>query len=501
YRTGDRGRYRPDGVVEILGRMDEQIKIRGIRIELGEVEAALGQHPHVLKAVVMAREDDTGDKRLVAYVVPDPENVVSDLELRPFLAQRLPGYMIPSRFVYLESLPLTPNGKLDRRALPAPDKMGAGENQELESPKNPVEVQLTQIWQVELQLTQIWEDVLGKGAVGLRDNFFDLGGHSLLAMNLAGRIEQKFGIRLSPAALFQAPTVEQLSAMIHKRVACGRQSSLVPIQTRGSGRPFFCVHAMGGTVFSYIDLARSLGSNRPFYGLQSQGYGEEEPLTRIEDMASHYIGQIRSVQAEGPYLLGGWSMGGVVAYEMAQQLTAAGHRVGLLALFDTGTPDSGSDSHPEDEEEFSHQVLSMIAETVGVSWDGYRHADIDEQLKHLLEIADMPKMKDGSFPEQTLMEARRHLRVLQNNMRALTTYAPCPYPGRVTLFKAREGSNGRPLDPENLGLGWEGLATGGLDIRMTSGAHEHMVSAPHVSDLAEQLSRCIEEAVVSDGKE
>jgi amino acid adenylation domain-containing protein len=500
YRTGDRGRYRHDGAVEILGRIDEQVKIRGIRIELGEVEAALGRHPGVLKAVAMVREDETGDKRLVAYVVPGRDNIISEVELRSFLVGRLPGYMTPSRFVLLESLPLTPNGKLDRRALPAPDKKEPGGDEELGSPRNTVEVQLTQVWQVELQLTQIWEGVLGKGPIGLRDNFFDLGGHSLLALYLTGHIEQRFGIRLSPAALFQAPTIEQLSAMIHKQVACGRQPSLVAIQPRGSGRPFFCVHAMGGTVFSYIDLARSLGSDQPFYGLQSQGYGEEEPLTRIEDMASYYIEQIRGVQAEGPYLLGGWSMGGVVAYEMAQQLTAAGHRVGLLALFDTGTPDSEPVSHPEDDEEFSHQVISMIAETVGLAWDGYRHADIDEQLKHLLEIAEMPKSSDGSFPEETLTEARRHLRVLQNNMRALMKYAPRPYPGRVTLFKASEGTNEHPFDPEDLGLGWEELAMGGVDIRMISGTHENMVSAPHVSDLAEQLGRCIGRAVASDGE-
>jgi thioesterase domain-containing protein/acyl carrier protein len=476
------------------------VKIRGVRIELGEIEAALAEVRGVRSAAVVTREDQTGDKRLLAYVVADQEGPNNDYKIRSLLSQRLPAYLVPSRFIFLERLPLTPNGKLDRSALPDPENILPSGNDGILPQRNSVEIQLTQVWQTELQMTELWKSVLGKESLELTDNFFDLGGHSLLALHLSGLIEQRFGMRLPPAALFQAPTIAQLSEMIHRRVASGRQPSLIAIQSRGSRPPFFCVHAMGGTVFSYIDLAQSLPADQPFYGLQSQGYGEEDPLGRIEDMAARYIEEMRGVQPEGPYLVGGWSMGGVVAYEIAQQLVAAGQNVGLLAMFDSGTPNEDPDTHPEDDEAFSFKLLELIAQTVGLSWDGYRHFIVDEQLKHLLEIAGVSKSADGTLPEESLAEARRHMRVIQNNMRAVAMYSPSTYPGRITLFRATGPDEAHWAEEADQTLGWNGLAGGGVDIHLVSGTHESMVNPPHVADLAHQLDACIQSALAREGR-
>ncbi len=499
YFTGDRGRYRPDGAIDIFGRLDHQVKIRGVRIELGGIEAALAEVRGVRAAAVIAREDHPGDKRLLAYVVVDQEGPSREYEIRSSLSQRLPTYLVPSRFIFLDRLPLTPNGKLDRSALPDPMGIHRSENDGIGPERNSVEIQLTQVWQTELQMTELWQSLLGKEPLELTDNFFDLGGHSLLALHLSGLIEQRFGIRLPPAALFQAPTIGQLSEMIHRQVASGRQPSLIAIQPRGSRLPFFCVHPMGGTVFSYIDLARSLPADQPFYGLQSQGYGEEDPIGRIEDMAARYIEEMRGVQPDGPYLVGGWSMGGVVAYEMAQQLVATGQEVGLLAMFDSGTPNEDPDTHPKDDEAFSLRLVELIAQTVGLSWDGYRHFSIDEQLKHLLEIAGIFKSADGTLPEESLVEARRHMRVIQNNMRAMINYSPSTYPGRITLFRATESGDAHRAEQADLTLGWKDLASGGVEIRLVSGAHESMVTPPHVADLARQLDTCIQRTLAREG--
>ncbi|HYN80431.1 MAG TPA: AMP-binding protein, partial [Gemmatimonadaceae bacterium] len=287
YKSGDLGRYWPDGDIEYLGRIDQQVKIRGFRIELGEIEVALLQHPAIEQVVVVAREDEPGDKRLVAYVVAQegpaptvseiisrmkgkvPQHLMADAdvqkaplpdvsELRGFLKEKLPEYMVPSAFVMLHELPLTPNGKVDRRALPVPDQ----ERPELEraflAPRDTLE----------LQLTKMWEKVLGVEPIGVKDNFFDLGGHSLLAVRLFAQIEKSFGRNLPLATLFQAPTIEQLADILRQQGWTSRWSSLVPIQPGGSKPPFYCMHAGGGQVFFYRDLAHRLGPDQPFYGLQ-----------------------------------------------------------------------------------------------------------------------------------------------------------------------------------------------------------------------------------------
>ncbi len=326
YRSGDTARWLDDGTLEFLGRQDNQVKVRGFRVELGEVESILAQHPRVRDVAVVVRSGPTGERRLVAYVVSD--DPLTARELRELLRGKLPEYMVPAAFTQLERLPLTSNGKVDRARLPEPAESREA-NASAALPRN----------DVECQMIGIWEEVLGVSGIGTRDNFFDLGGHSLLASRLFVRIEQEFGIQLPIATLFQAPTVEGLAALARDDGRPGGWRSLVAIHPAGSRTPMFAIPGVGGNVIGYNDLARVMGPDQPFYALQSTGLdGSEEPFVRIEDIASRFLREIREVQPEGPYHLVGACMGGVVAYEMAQQLRAAGEHVGLLALLESWPP-------------------------------------------------------------------------------------------------------------------------------------------------------------------
>src|SRR5713226_1548702 len=326
YRTGDLARYRSDGGIEFLGRMDQQVKVQGFRIELGEIESVLNKHSSVRHAVVSVREEAPGDKRLVAYLVPASKGFPSPADLRQWLSDRLPEYMVPSAFVVLETLPLTPNGKVDRKKLPAPAQGKIEANACGTTPRD----------MLEQQLVKIWEKILGVRPVGLTDNFFELGGHSLISVRLSSEIKKLTGRSLPLATLFQTPTVGQLARILRRDGWSPQWQSLVPIQPGGSRPPLYCVHGGGGNVLFYRDLARHLGSDYPFYGLQCRGLdGNGNCLTRVEDMASAYLKEIRELQPEGPYYLGGFCMGGSIAFEMAQQLTKEGQRVALLAMFDS----------------------------------------------------------------------------------------------------------------------------------------------------------------------
>ena len=283
YYTGDRGRYRLDGTLEILGRIDHQVKIRGVRIEPGEIAGVLNQHPNIKASIVIAREDVPGDKRLVAYIVPNPEQTPTSSEIRQFLKQRLPDYMIPAAFVMLEALPLTPNGKIDRRALAVPEYSREDGERTFLAPRN----------RLEMQLTQIWEEVLGVKPIGITDNFFELGGHSLIAVRLFVEIEKLCGKNLPLATLFQAQTIEELAAVIGQDGWSAPWSSLVKIQPGDSKPPLFCVHPIGGNVLEYYQMAHYLGQDQPVYGLQALGLdGKQVPLTSIEDMAYQPIEDI-----------------------------------------------------------------------------------------------------------------------------------------------------------------------------------------------------------------
>lgn len=323
YKTGDLARYRPDGTIELIGRLDHQVKLRGFRIELGEIETVLGQHPSVRQAVVLAREDTPGDKRLVAYIVTDQGQPLAIKHLHLYLKEKLPEYMLPSTFMLLDALPLTPNGKVDRRALPAPEPAMRTAEDAFVAPT----------LLVHYQLLHIWEELLDARPIGIRDNFFYLGGHSLLAARLVDRIEQVFGKKLPLATLFAGPTIEHVADALQRQA--DTWSPVVTVQAGTSKRPFFFLHGdYKGGAFYCFPLARDLGSDQPFYAIEPCKFAGLPIPPTIEVMAAAHIESLRAVQPQGPYLLGGFCNGGLVAYEMARQLHAAGETVDLLVLID-----------------------------------------------------------------------------------------------------------------------------------------------------------------------
>ena len=480
YKTGDLARYLPDGNIEFLGRRDDQVKIRGFRIELGEIEAALGQHPAVRNVAVLAREDAPGEKRLVAYVVAQS---TAD-ELRRFLKDKLPDHMVPAVFVLLDTLPLLSNGKIDRRALPSPDRSRPELEKAFVAPRD----------ELERQLAHIWEEVLGVRPVGVRDNFFELGGHSLLAVRLFGVIEKRLGKRLPLTSLFQGATVETLAGVLRQQAAPGPHSSLVPIQPGGNKRPLFLVHPAGGHVFPYIHLAQFLGPDQPCYGLQARGLEDgQEPHTRIEDMAAYYIQALQTVQPTGPYLLGGWSMGGVVAFEMAQQLHAQGQLVALLALLDGRIP-TPDETFPEDDSE----AILLVERYFGISFgpmESLAQLPKDEQLGFVLELAKSA----GLVPaELGVSQARRFVEQVRSDLRATQNYGLHLYPGRITFFKASETPAGTSADPT---LGWSEWASGGVEVHIVPGNHANLMYEPHVEVLAKKLTACLNQAQSAEAEE
>lgn len=483
YRTGDLVRYLADGQLQFLGRLDNQVKLRGFRIEVGEIEALLRTHPAVADVAVVLREE-AGEKRIVAYCLA-AEAAPSASDLRSLLRERLPEHMIPAAFVFLDRLPLLPNGKLDRRALPAPQ----GEAPPAEPTGDAAGPRDT----LERQLLAVWKRTLGVKRVGIRDSFFDLGGHSLLALRLFDEIERTLAQRLPLSLIFQAPTVEQMAGVLHKDGYRPHWTSLVPIQPQGTRPPFFCVHGGGGYVVFLKDLAAHLGPDQPFYGIQPAHLGDGPRHHSIEAMAEHYLGEIRRAQPEGPYRVGGASYGGVIAYEIAQRLSSAGEEVALLALFDTHAPGYGR-SRPgpgrwlrrllTQAYRVEHHVVSLLL--LEPERRGRYVREKLERIRYETESSMIGLAKrvrrtqlslagpGGSPPEP---ETTGYMDLLRR-------YQPHPYPGRVTLFRAgRQWPVERPLPC----LGWSTLAEGGLEIVPVPGFHAALLQEPHVRVSAEKL--------------
>ncbi len=442
YRTGDRARRRPDGTLEFLGRLDEQVKIRGFRVEPGEVEAVLASLPDVREAAVVAVPDTEGGARLRACVVPERE-AVDALALRAELAERLPAPMVPSSFILLEALPRTPNGKVDRRVLAGTDSGWRTEGDPAAAPVRRTEPRD----RLELRLCRIWEEVLGEGPVGVDDDFFARGGHSLLAVRLLAQIERETGVDLPLATLFRTPTVAGLAEEL-RRDRPREVSPLVPFRVDGSSEtPMFFIHPVGGTVLCYRELARCL-EGIPFYALEAPGVEEGEPVDSVERLAELYLQEMRTVQPRGPYRLGGWSFGGLVALEMGRRLEAAGEDVALVALVDTAGPG--------------------LADGEGEPDEGLLLAALDHEV--------------GGLAVDDLARARRLLAVARAHLAARNRYHPASLPAGTVLFRAtgallRTGGQAA--------AGWEDFS--GLRLEDLPGDHYSLLEVPAVRELADRL--------------
>jgi amino acid adenylation domain-containing protein len=477
YKTGDLVRYLPDGNIEFIGRIDHQVKVRGFRIEPGEIEAVLRQHPGVRDAVVLAREDPFSGRRLVAYIIPSGKNPAPMAgELRDFLKRKLPEYMVPAFHVTLEAFPLTTTGKVDRRALPDPGQERSEPEGTYVAPRD----------ELETQLKVIWEKVLGIKPVGVRDNFFELGGHSLLAVQLFAQIVKTYGKSLPLTTLFQAPTVEDLAKIIRKEGWETKWSFLVPIQPGGSKPPFFCVHPHDGNAIRFRDLAARLGPDQPFYGLRALLSSDGEPVhTRIEDMAADYIEEMLQIQPKGPYFLGGHCFGGTVAFEMAQQLLARGEKVALLALIFASAP--GEPRLRPNVGGFRFRLYTYFTK-IDQILTNFSILHADEVLPYILQVIGWA----GFYAKKNMKKIAGHLfgvamkDLTQEQEMDLTNilddYIPKVYPGKLLLFRSEKIHWAYSIAPT---WGWGELAAGGLDIYEIPG-HNHAF-APRFRILGELL--------------
>ena len=470
YKTGDLGRYRSDGNIGYMSRIDQQVKIRGFRIELTEIEAILRQHPTVKNVVVIADKN----QQLIAYLVLNSNQPTNPEEFKNFLKKTLPNYMIPSAFIVLDSFPLTVNGKIDRQNLRNP----VFQRNPVSKPRNETEKAIAKIWAAVLKLEQ----------VGIDDNFFEVGGNSLLAVRLIAQINQQLQQNLTVSSLFLNPTISSLSKQLFsQQKSLPLNSPLVPIQPQGTKPPFFCIHPIFGVVFPYYELAFHLGQDQPFYGVQPLGFEDKNsPLNRIEDMATYYIKALQNLQPNGPYFLGGWSFGGVVAFEMAQQLLKAGEDVALLAIFDSPAPLAAY--QPSGWETFNF-ILTTVVPDIFPFWLDYFNLLITVTHRSKSKNSNFQSLKNQILNESNLLPI---LRVYQANCQASLNYLPQIYPGKVTLFKSNQNRKINALDST---MGWHELAAE-VEVHSIPGHHLNLLRKPNVKQLVEKLIEAIDKPIL-----
>ena len=483
YKSGDLARYRKDGILEYLGRADDQVKVRGYRIELGEIEAALAAHPSVQTCTVLALEETPGDKQLVGYAVSQPNRTLSVEELKNFLKQSLPEYMVPSQFVFLESFPLTQNGKIDRKALPAPTHASTSAAHEFVAPST----------ETEKKVAAMWVELLKAPRIGIHDDFFDLGGHSLMAIKALSRIREEFGVDLPLATLLQAPTVAKLSALLHKEDFKPSWSLLIPVRTGGSKPPLFLMHAHGGNVLDYHPLVNHLDADQPVYAFQARGLdGNLIKDATLQEMAAAYVAELRSFQPEGPYFLGGFCLGGLLALEAAEQLVAAGQKVSLVMMVQSIHPEA-MDFKPGTP--FIKRFWYKLTKRASLEVENFSHGRKGYLMQRILHLSDVVRVRvsiayrdltgknAAMSPELSKLYFFEALGV--EHKKAMDQYRPAPYDGDVVVFRAKKQLAGLIAD-EN--LGWKGTVRGNLEICDVPGHQQNVMLEPNVSQLAKEFS-------------
>ncbi len=532
YRTGDLARRQPDGALVFLGRIDWQVKVRGFRIETGEIQSVLARHPQVSQAAVVARAGGQAGAdaalHLVAYVVPHATppagtaTAATDLvaELRRHAAAELPDYMVPAAFVVLDQLPLTANGKLDRAALPAPDLARQAAARPYTAPRTPIE----------LGLAEVWQDLLGidradrAGRIGVQDSFFELGGHSLLAARLMARIRQRFGRELPVATLFRADTIERLAALLESGAGAPVRAALVtltpPAQSaagRAATLPLFCVHPAGGNVLCYAELARALGPCQAFYGLQLPDPKLLGTDPTIETIAAVYVAELIQAAPAGPCALAGWSLGGAIAFEMARQLQLAGRVVHLLALIDPSpvTRCDAACAAPAAPLAESRLAAEFAYDLVALAGHGgerdVQHLAVAQEIQGgMLGVRDLAAAAQAAgllSEDLTADDVERLFALYRTCRQALHRYRPQPYGGPLTLLVAADPlalpapgvppalpaapprQAGRFAGAHAAAASWVALAAGKAEIELLPGDHYSIVRAPAVAALASRLRR------------
>lgn len=465
FKTGDAVRYLPDGNVEFLGRNDRQVKLRGFRIELGEIESVLEQHPAIHRSVAVVLQRDADEKRLIAYIVLHKNSHAAMGDIEPWLRGKLPHYMVPSAFVFIDDIPRTSRGKLDYAALPPPELSLSMRKKT--APRDALEI----------QFTRIWEQILGVKPIGIDDDFFEFGGHSLLAVRLFDQIQRVTGKRLPVATLFQHPTIAQLAELIRQENWLPPWKSIAPIQPGGSKPPVYLVPPMASTSLKIEGITRYLPKNQPVYALEYLGLKEDEsPHSSVEEMANYYVEQICTLQPEGPYLIGGFCFGCMVALEIAQQLHRQGKEVALLALVGASRPDRGPTWQPPKRFSREHwMVLQEYWKELGFGvW--FRKYAIRTFHKLIRPLEQRPKVLDNTFEAHT---------------KAQVQYQAQQYTGRLLLIQTED------FVKSYISEKWNEIGVGVSEFIVIEGVshREALYKEPYTRQIAEQLTKKIDEIV------
>ena len=473
FKTGDLGRELPDGGLEYLGRMDQQIKIRGCRVEPAEVESAMKAHPNIQEAVAAGREDERGEQQLVAWVVPRQAGAMTSSDLRSFLKENLPDYAVPSRFAFLAALPRLPNNKVNRRELPDPGRFRWERKTAGARPRAGLEQ----------RVAMIWEQLLGVPPESVEDDFFELGGHSLLAAQMIERIAAELGSDVPPALFLESPTIAQVVRAIEGEACPAYPRHILPIQPLGSKAPWLCF----GAEAAFRDLARALGWDQPLFGVTPE-VGDLEWLARgtsLQEIVRGLLHSVRALQSAGPYYLGGHSRYGLFAYEAARQLAAQGQEIGAVIMLDTFLPFAARNSC---------SVWARLGAHSAALLDRTLRGDLRAISKHVSTLAPMgwevarrlfnQSRTDGSAETRQPAEARA-AEILESLLNAAErAYFPGGYRGPVTLIEA----GNQLLGPEvGTRFGWKTFCAGALDIRTVPGDHNSILMPPNVSELAREV--------------
>ena len=492
YRTGDIGRMRPDGCLELLGRRDQQLKVRGNRIHPGEIEAVLLEHPAVREAIVTGCASESGDVRLAAYVVPQTPTPPTGLSLRRHLRGRLPEHMVPSIYITIDEVPRTANGKLDRQALPSPLREPVRES-EFVAPRSPTEH----------QLADIWERVFHVPSIGANDDFFELGGDSLTAAALVSAVEETFGRALSPSTLLQASTVAELAAVISDEQR-GPMEPVTALRPAGSRTPIFFLHNDRGRGLYTHALARRIDAERPFYAVHRDGVHEMPAWPTVAELAAERIRALRAARPRGPYVLGGHCHGGLIALEMARQLRADGEEIELVLMIDTTAPTArfrllrralnAADRLRGRAFRASNERFDLAVRIIReIGWRARYYqkragmlasAGIGAQVDFARRKLSASGRSDG--PARTgstrrfYAEPLRPINQRQAQRRAYQRYVPSRYSGRVALFRAEQFPFEQP------DLGWSRYLPR-LEVIVVPGDH-HSCITRHVAAFAERVN-------------
>jgi thioesterase domain-containing protein len=463
YKTGDLSRFLPDGNIEYLGRIDFQVKLRGFRIELGEIEAVLGECAGVLQAVVVVREDQPGDKRLVAYLLAAPDKALETENLRREIKEKLPEYMVPSRFVVLDNFPMTTSGKVDRKALPAP------------SLDREVTAQVAPRNETESLLARLFASVLGLQSVGVTDNFFDLGGHSLLAGRLLAQVNEATGKQIPLSAMFRGATVESLAELIEQEPEVGHDPVVLEIQPgNGSRLPFFAIVPPGEESLGYAMLARHMGPEQQVYKIQGRApvTGGNRPYTEqeMQALASEYIAAMRTVQPHGPYCLGGLCDGTHIAEQIVLRLEEHGEEIGLFAIFDTWV--------------LQHSQIRWL-------WRVHYYGERLREMKGRDFAQKLASYKRVAENKLQHMVGQKQARTDWRQAYWPEDFTPRRFRAPIVLFK-------RPKQPfyfvNDRELGWGARTESGVEIYEVDLNHDEILREPHVRVFGEKLSACMERA-------